>query len=514
MKTIIYYRKSTDRDDKQANSLEHQLGNCRRIAESNSFDVVKEIGESRSAKTEWTRPWFNELVKICKTWKIDYIIIDEPKRLSRNNIDTSRMIDLMDKKLIKGILWTSREYRADNSRDKFLLQLDLSLSKMDNEDRAKDVKDKMTTWINNTWRFLWKAPYWYKNITIKKWHKDIIVDKEESKIVKEIFALRLENKAFNTIWIILKEKYWNKITLNLNPARIQKLVNKKFYYWVFMWEWKEIIWSHKPLISKETYDKANWIVKWVSENEATIKKVSREHRKHHLKWFIRDTSWILLTWYTQKGISYYWNQYRSDVKVCMNENKLFDKIWDYLKQFDVDKRIFSSIDRDIILDLLKQDELENWNESFNIDFKIVELKEKQDKLLDMKLDEKISEEIFLLKNNKIVNEIKELEDAKGNIKNHHYEEKTTMLLELAGGFYTSYFKWDKELKTNIIRNLMLELFINTKKELQIEENYLFKSSKMLDLYVGTPNKDHLELLLAYMTMFKITEKSLNILYRN
>jgi len=56
MKTIIYYRKSTDRDDRQANSLEHQLENCRRIAVSNGFDVVNEIGESRSAKDEGTRP--------------------------------------------------------------------------------------------------------------------------------------------------------------------------------------------------------------------------------------------------------------------------------------------------------------------------------------------------------------------------------------------------------------------------------------------------------------------------
>jgi hypothetical protein len=74
----------------------------------------------------------------------------------------------MDKKLIKGVLATSREYRSDNSRDKFLLQLDLSLSKMDNEDRAKDIKDKMTTCIKNTKRFLGKAPFGYDNITIKK----------------------------------------------------------------------------------------------------------------------------------------------------------------------------------------------------------------------------------------------------------------------------------------------------------------------------------------------------------
>lgn len=43
MKAIIYYRKSTDRDDKQANSLEHQLANCRRIASVNNLEVIEEI---------------------------------------------------------------------------------------------------------------------------------------------------------------------------------------------------------------------------------------------------------------------------------------------------------------------------------------------------------------------------------------------------------------------------------------------------------------------------------------
>lgn len=100
-KAIIYYRKSTDRDDKQANSLEHQLWNCRRTANNYKLDVIEEIWESKSAKLEWTRDWFNKLLKLCKTWKIDYIIIDEPKRLSRNNLDSARIIDLFDKKLIK-----------------------------------------------------------------------------------------------------------------------------------------------------------------------------------------------------------------------------------------------------------------------------------------------------------------------------------------------------------------------------------------------------------------------------
>jgi len=44
---------------------------------------------------------FNEMIRLCKLKKVDYIICDEPKRLSRNNIDTSRLIDLLDKKQIK-----------------------------------------------------------------------------------------------------------------------------------------------------------------------------------------------------------------------------------------------------------------------------------------------------------------------------------------------------------------------------------------------------------------------------
>jgi len=58
----------------------------------------------------------------------------------------------------------------------------------------------------------------------------------------------------------------------------------------------------------------------------------------------------------------------------------------------------------------------------------------------MKLESKISEEMYLMKNNKIESEIKDLQDEKDNIKNHNYEEKTQVLLELAGSFYTSYFK--------------------------------------------------------------------------
>lgn len=489
MKAIIYYRKSTDRDDKQANSLEHQLNNCRNTAERFWLEVHTEFWESRSAKTEFTREKFNEMITLCKKGKIDYIIADEPKRLSRNNIDTSRIIDLMDKKQIRGVICTSREYHWDNSRDKFLLQLDLSLSKMDNEDRAKDVKEKMNTCIENTGRFLGKAPFGYKNITIKKWHKEIVVDKREAEIVREVYNLRIENKAYSTIAQILEDKYGDTLSISYTAQRIQKLVQKEFYYGVFTWNGKKIQGSHKPIISKELYDRANEVAQWVYQKRDSENKRKRAYRKYPLKWLVRDVSWIYLTSYTKKGIVYYGNQYRSTERVSINETKLFNAIGEYIKVNEGRDEILSSIDRDLILDLLKKNEVNNGSDFVRIDEDIERLKWRQDKLLDMQLDGNISNEKYLEKNNQMENEIKVLRDKKESLKDNDFTQKTQIMLELAGSFYRSYFRANEEGRIEIIKMLMLELFVTNKKELQIEESPIFQSSKMLNLFFGTPTEN-------------------------
>jgi len=48
---IIYCRKSTDREDRQTNSLEHQINNCKNTVSKNNLLLLDEIQESISAKT-------------------------------------------------------------------------------------------------------------------------------------------------------------------------------------------------------------------------------------------------------------------------------------------------------------------------------------------------------------------------------------------------------------------------------------------------------------------------------
>ncbi len=62
----------------------------------------------------------------------------------------------------------------------------------------------------------------------------------------------------------------------------------------------------------------------------------------------------------------------------------------------------------------------------------------------MKLEDTIKKDLYLLKNNNIENEIKDLIEQKGLLKKDDFKAKTQLVIELAGSFYTSYFNANKE----------------------------------------------------------------------
>lgn len=62
---IIYCRKSTDRDDKQQNSLESQLSACMRVIDTESLKLVESFVESASAKKSGKRPIFEKMISLC-----------------------------------------------------------------------------------------------------------------------------------------------------------------------------------------------------------------------------------------------------------------------------------------------------------------------------------------------------------------------------------------------------------------------------------------------------------------
>jgi DNA invertase Pin-like site-specific DNA recombinase len=72
-----------------------------RTIEKNNFTLVETFIESASAKKSGKRPVFDSMLTLCKKGKIDYIIVDEASRLSRNSTDSARILGLLEEKQIE-----------------------------------------------------------------------------------------------------------------------------------------------------------------------------------------------------------------------------------------------------------------------------------------------------------------------------------------------------------------------------------------------------------------------------
>lgn len=115
---------------------------------------------------------------------------------------------------------------------------------------------------------------------------------------------------------------------------------------------------------------------------------------------------------------------------------------------------------------------------------------KASSLLDMKLDEKINEELFEKKNNEISKTITTLKTQKEKLEKVNLEKIQAIqekMVELSGSLYTSYKSMDNLRKSHLLKNVMVELSISTKKELTIKENKLFEFIKSTETQDGGPS---------------------------
>ena len=471
---IIYCRRSQDRDDRQQNSLETQLNNCFDTLEKYDLWIVWEpIVESVSAKTEFKRAWFNRIIENCKKRGIDYIIIDEPKRLSRNNIDNSRIIDLMDKDFIEGILTTSREYLTCHPRDKFLLQLDLSLSKMDNEERGIDVKKKMITALHR-WQWLSKAIFWYRNVW-KKGNRDVEVIEKEASLVLEAFVMRSQLKTLSSIADFLTN--WSGTVWN--AERVSKMLKNTKYYWLQTFGWEESLLDspgYKPIVWKELYDKVNRVIK-----TRDYKRWGENNIPRYFLNILMDVEGNKLYPYETKKRIYYHQWSKSNYKVNISQDKL-------LKEFE--KHIGNYNFPEVFICLLKatfkehyKDKVTNQASALRETTKeINKLEIRKENLVEKYLDNEVVKELYEEQKCKIEKNILLLEEKRKALKqwNENVLMITEKLCKLVENLSDSYKTWDSIKKGQIIKAMQCKLILNKKKQLTIKDNKLFEMIKSLN----------------------------------
>lgn len=482
---LWYCRKSTESDEKQIQSIESQLTWLKWVLGA-EFETITIFQENKSAKAPYVRKEFqnllNEIEKINKKvkWEKEIIIYSWwLDRLSRNPVDSGILQYMLQIWQIEKIVCSDRVFTQVDSW--IMMWLFNALNNQYILDLQKNTKRWVRDKANKGW-CIQRAPNWYIN---NKLTKEVEVDEKLKPIIKEIFDLRDKWLTLQEIVRFCKQKgYKNRKWWNFAKTTIEEMLKNPFYIWFQKNEWILKKANHTVFIDIDIWNRVNGIKKWFTRKSIEL---------FPLKWIIKDWEtkkalvWvqkfkILKTTWEKKSYIYYalHNSHKNWISISQEQIiKFFDEI---IYLYEISKDI-----RPIISEIIKKDFSklfeENKEKMKSINSQLIESRKKVNRIFELVCAGTISDEKYKEENNKLSLEILNYENElkKLSKKFNQINEESFLFVELLENLSIKRKTWGSYEKLNFIKILAVELFLNEKKELILQENKLFNLIKNINL---------------------------------
>jgi len=254
----LYARKSCERDELQALSIDSQINEMLAIAERDKLKVIDIRKESHSAKDSGERPIFKAMIDDVKADKIQGILTWAPDRLSRNAGDLGIMVDLMDQHYLLEIR-TFNQILTNSPNDKFLLMILGSQAKLENDNKAINVIRGLKAKCEMGFR-PGVTPMGYLNDKDgKKGQKRVYLDPVRAPLIRELFERAANGESGRTAlrWLS-KAGFTTRSGKKMALSSMYGILQNPYYYGKFEFpkgsgNWYEV--NHKSIITKELFDK-------------------------------------------------------------------------------------------------------------------------------------------------------------------------------------------------------------------------------------------------------------------
>jgi len=473
MKYIIYCRKSSESEERQILSIESQEKELLDFASKNNFSVFKIFKESMSAKSPG-RPVFNEMMSLIEKLNGDCcVLVWSVDRLSRNALDGGMISWYMDRKLITEIKTPSKTIR-NTPDDKFMLSLDFGMSKKYVDDLSVNVKrGNRAKMEKGDWPGY--APLGYLN---DRANKVILIDPERAHYIKRCFELF--STSLYTLMelkkILQEEGFRSRGGCIVSKSSVHRILNNTFYYGLMTHGGNSKMGKHIPLITKELFDKAQMVLNRKS-------RLKPDKKFFHLRGlFYCNVCGCTITASRKKNHDYYY---------CTNGKKICNQHNKYIKAEDLDNYVADIMDKlsfsDRLINIAYQSAINrNGNKiATSLETKesllkqLSEVKKKQDRLLEVFLDEITSKEQYEAKMKKLKDEEASIVSKMANIdKDVHIQEgkneKIRDFLFENQGLKNEYFGSQPEQKRLIVNKLLWNLSLQDGKVLNYQAKEPFR----------------------------------------
>jgi len=399
-----YYRKSSESEDRQVQSLESQRTEMMNIAKRNNLNVVKEYQESQSAKIPG-RPHFLQMINDIKSGKVNSILTWKLDRLARNMIEGGLIMELLTTGVIKEIrTYDKIYYPSDNI---LFMSVIFGMANQYSRDLSENVKRGHRTNLENG-RWPNKAPLGYKN---NKNTKEANICRKEAPYIKKAFEMyATRNHSVKDIADVLYEKgFRSKTGKKVSHSNIHLMLTKTFYFGLMESHGKFYKGNHTPLISKKIFDECTEIRKsYKKTKEQPQKKLSFSMRGL----FSCELCGCMITAKKQKGINYYH---------CTNGKKICNQKKKFIREDKLEQTLLSQLETigmsDELIDIVHGASLEKFHNDVvdtnankkRLEAELDTLKAKESMLTDKLLQGILSNEVYGAKTKEIQLDIFDIE---------------------------------------------------------------------------------------------------------
>jgi DNA invertase Pin-like site-specific DNA recombinase len=262
LRYILYLRKSTDRDDMQALSIEGQRNTCLAYASSQSIVIVDTVVEHRSAKSPG-RPLFGDMLRRIENGEADAILAYHPNRLARNSKDGGELIYWLDTGTLKDLRFPTFWFE-NTPQGKSMLGIEFAQSKRFSDDLAIVTKRGLTQKCLQG-LYPGNAPRGYLN---DRRTKMIQVDRPLAPIIREVFErYAAGTETVESLRYFLKDR--GIVTrktqkgpgdLPVDENSVRKMLSNPIYYGSFIYAGVLYEGKHEPIITKDLFDQVQRVV--------------------------------------------------------------------------------------------------------------------------------------------------------------------------------------------------------------------------------------------------------------
>lgn len=271
LRYFIYCRKSSeDNRERQMQSIESQEAELKELIKEKNLEVVEIFREEKSAHVPG-RKIFNEMLKRIEEGEANGLLTWHENRIARNAFDAGQVITLMDSGKILEVRTLHRIYSYSSPGDKFMLGLEMIVSKKDSDEKSQVVKRGLNTKCNKGWR-PGGAPMGYKNTPeLAGGSRYIKKDEERFELLKKVwhmfasgeYSVANIQKLMNEEWGFKTRQYKRQGGKLISQSALYKMLNDSFYCGLFEYpRGSGTVYegTHDKMISREIFDRVQGLL--------------------------------------------------------------------------------------------------------------------------------------------------------------------------------------------------------------------------------------------------------------